>query len=482
MRRWELSLDEVHREGEPVFLSISRAIIDAIRAGRLRPGDPLPGSRTLAADLSVHRNTVLAAMRELDVEGWTETAAGKGTFVRASLPEPRPRAVRGLARAERSPSRIGFSLDGQTAPYEPWEPIPPGALPLLGGMPDLRLLPHEPLARAYRRALKARDRYVLDYGDPRGDARLRAALGEMLGRLRGLGHAEQGLVITRGSQNALYLTTRALLPPGSVVAVEAMGYQPAWEAMRLAGARVHPVPIDDEGMKVEELEHIDDLRAVYVTPHHQYPTTVTLSPARRLRLLELARKRQIPILEDDYDHEFHFEGRPPLPLASADAHGVVVYIGTLAKILAPGLRIGFVVAPEPLAERITALRRYVDRQGDLVVERAVAELLEDGELQRHVRKMRKVYRARRDALVDALTRHLADDLRFRVPHGGLAIWARANRGVDTVAWEERARERGVIVQSSARWAGRKTPAFRLGYAPVDEREIELAVRRLAAAR
>jgi GntR family transcriptional regulator/MocR family aminotransferase len=490
-RGWTLSLDPRRHDGEPTFLAIAREVIDAIQAGRLRAGDPLPGSRTLATDLGVHRNTVLAATRELEIQGWIEATAGKGTFVRTALPEPSPRALRGASRAAREPSRLGFPLAGVEAAADAWEPIPRGALPLLGGLADLRLVPREAIARAYRRAMLRRDRHALDYGDPRGDERLRAALADMLGHLRGVARAERGLVVTRGSQQALYLAARAILAPGSVVAVEALGYQPAWEALRLAGARVQPIPIDAEGMRVDALEALaaaadrepgGALRAVYVTPHHQYPTTVTLSPARRLQLLDLARRRGVAVLEDDYDHEFHFDGRPPLPLASADAHGVVVYVGTLSKVLAPGLRIGFVVAPEPLADRIAALRRCVDRQGDLVVERAVAELLEEGELQRHVRKMRKTYQARRDALVDALGRHLGDALRFRVPRGGLAIWARTARDVDTTTWELRAREAGVIVQSSSRWAGRKTPAFRLGYAPVDEREIEIAVRRLAAAR
>jgi GntR family transcriptional regulator / MocR family aminotransferase len=497
-RAWELVLGDVGssvREpgAEPLFLAIARALARAIRSGSLRPGDALPGSRTLATALGVHRNTVLAALRELESEGWLETVAAKGTFVRANLPDPPPRALRGVAHAERSPSRIAFDVRGDAPSADAMGPVRTagalarhGVLPLLGGIPDVRLVPKDALARAYRRALRSPGAAPLGYGSPYGEPHLREALGAMLGRVRGIGSAEQGLVVTRGSQMALAMAARAILEPGDVVAVEAMGYRPAWEALRLAGARVVPVPVDREGLDTSALAELcarEAVRAVYTTPHHQYPTTVLLSPGRRMRLLELARAHRFAIFEDDYDHEFHFDGRPALPLASADAHGSVVYIGTLSKILAPGLRIGFVVAPEPVADRVAALRTFFDRQGDLAVERAVAELLEDGEIQRHARRMRSVYRARRDALIASLERHLEGALTFHVPQGGLAIWARTSRAIDVEAWAERALRAGVIVHTGKRfaWSGRATPALRLGYAPLDEREIDVAVKRLARA-
>jgi len=164
---------------------------------------------------------------------------------------------------------------------------------------------------------------------------------------------------------ALDLLARALLVPGDVVAIEALGYPPAWGAFRRAGATLLPIPVDHEGLNVDALEAAvsrQPVRAVYLTPHHQYPTMVTLSPGRRLRLLDLAHRAQFAILEDDYDYEFHYEGRPVLPLASADAHGTVIYLGTLSKILAPGLRLGFVVAPKRLVQRLAADRFLVDRQ------------------------------------------------------------------------------------------------------------------------
>lgn len=283
---------------------------------------------------------------------------------------------------------------------------------------------------------------------------------------------------------ALDLTARALVIPGDGVAVEAVGYRAAWSAFQRAGARLHPIPVDSEGMQVDDLQEVaraGRLRAVHLTPQHQYPTTTVLSPRRRLALLELARAHRLAIVEDDYDHEFHYEGRPVLPLASADASGLVVYVGSLAKILAPGLRIGFVVGPRALIDRLAQERALIDRHGPTVVEAAVADLLEEGEVARHARRVRRIIRRRRDVLAAALARHLPDALSFQIPGGGMALWARAARGIDVLAWHRRARQAGVLFQSGADFSfdGRTLPYLRLGFAGCDDRQLETAARRLA---
>ncbi len=474
----------------PIFLQIARAIADDVRRGRLRPGEALPGTRTLAETIGVHRNTVLAAYRELAAEGWiAESEPGKrGTFVSRALPEPTPRRF-ALAAAPRDevPTRTGFDLPPLIPGVDRWDrPLPPkGTLVLKSGLPDLRLLPTAPLARAYRRALRARGRSLLDYGDPRGEIHLRRALAQMLSSLRGLAATEDSILVSRGSQMAIDLVARTLLSPGDAIAVESLGYRPAWAAFRQAGARLVPFPVDDDGLRVDVLAEAisrEKIRAIYCTPHHQYPTTRVMPPARRMALLDLARDHRVAIIEDDYDFEFHYDGRPVLPLASADRAGVVVYLGTLSKVLAPGLRLGFVVAPPPLLERLATVRAYVDRQGDQATERAVAELIEDGEVPRHVRKMRRAYHARRDALVSALRTHLGDALEFAVPQGGMAIWARV-RDVDVDAWATCCETHGASFYTGRRFSfdGRPRPFARLGYAALDEREIAEVVRRMAIA-
>jgi GntR family transcriptional regulator/MocR family aminotransferase len=489
MAQWQVALDLDDRNGggdQPIFIRLARAISDDVRRGRLKPGDALPGSRSLARTLGVHRNTVLAAYAELAAEGWISTEAAARTFVSHALPD-----VEAQPRRRTTTAALGFELQPRTGPREPREARrdfvpPPEVLAMSGGIPDVRLVPTASLARAYRRALKRGGPALLGYGDARGHARLRSALGDMLSALRGVAADGESLMVTRGSQLALDLVARTLLEPGDVVAVEALGYRPAWSALAATGARVVPVAVDEHGLDVDALEALaarERLRAIYVTPHHQYPTTVMLDAGRRLRLLELARARRIAVIEDDYDFEFHYEGRPVLPLAAADRNAVVVYVGTLSKILAPALRLGFVVAPPPLIERLAEQRLCIDRQGDQVVECAVAELIEDGELQRHVRRMKRIYQARRDLLVARLHKRLGGALEFAVPAGGMALWARTDDAIDVDAWAVRALARGVLFNPAARFAfdGKPRPALRLGFAALDESELDEGVRRMAAA-
>jgi GntR family transcriptional regulator/MocR family aminotransferase len=359
-------------------------------------------------------------------------------------------------------------------------------LNLASGIPDPRLIPSAALARAYRRAVCARGSSALDYGDARGHPRLRSALAEMLSATRGLAVAADSLVVVRGSQMGIDLAARALISTGDAVAVEELGYSSAWASLKLAGARLIPVPLDREGLHINALEKIaarEKLRAIYLTPHHQYPTMAVLSPGRRLQLMDLARRNRIAILEDDYDHEFHYQGRPVLPLASDDPAGVVIYVGTLSKILAPGLRLGFVVAPAPLLERIVQLRTVSDRQGDLAIEGAVAEMLEDGEIQRHARRLRRINESRRATLVSALHKHLGSVLSFELPSGGVALWARVAEDVDVDRWAARAltMKVGFAVGREFAFDGLPRPYARLAFSRSNEAELQEGVRRMVSA-
>jgi GntR family transcriptional regulator/MocR family aminotransferase len=250
---------------------------------------------------------------------------------------------------------------------------------------------------------------------------------------------------------------------------------------------VIPIPVDEDGLEVDALATLARrrrVRAVYVTPHHQYPTTVTLKAARRLALLQLARERRIAVLEDDYDHEFHYDGRPVLPLASGDDAGAVIYIGTLSKVLAPGLRIGYVVAPRPVIARIAAHRSLLDIQGDLPTEAAVTALLEEGEVERHIARARRIYAARRDILAASLRSAFGDRVVFRLPPGGMALWVRFRRsGLDMERWARRSLAHGVSFYTGRRYAfdRRPKPFARFSFAWLNERELPEAVRRMAAA-
>lgn len=479
MGRWTLTLEPEGRG--PLFLRIARGVMRDLRRGRLRPGQQLPGSRPWAQELGVNRNTVLAAIAELEAQGWVTTSPTRGTFVSEGLPEEvGSPGTRGLA-----PLGVALPPEPEFLQSRPFT-LPPEVLHFSAGTPDPRLVPVELIARTWRRVVRRGGRRLLEYGEPGGHPALRAALAQMVSEVRGVPASAQQVVVTRGSQMALDLLARAVLRPGEVVAVEELGYRPAWEALRLAGAQLVPVPVDGDGLQVDALERLAKrrkLRAVYVTPHHQFPTTVTMAAGRRLALLALAKRYGLLVLEDDYDHEFHYEGRPVLPLASADEAGVVASIGTLSKVLAPGLRLGFVVAPTALAERLVRLRAVMDRQGDHPMEATVAELLEEGELQRHVRKMRGVYRTRRDFLVRRLEAKLGDVLAWDVPPGGISVWAKVKKPIDLQRWLAKALVRGVSVHPGARYTfeGREPGALRLVFARFNEAELGRAVDLLASA-
>jgi GntR family transcriptional regulator/MocR family aminotransferase len=487
MRAYDFPVDLDPSEHVPLFVQISSALARDIARGRLRPGDPLPGTRTLAESLGVHRSTVVTAYAELAAQGWVAARPGGKTFVSAASPDPKPRRVvakqapAGLART------TGFELEAALVPLLQVPKMPPGGLYLFGGVPDVRLVPVDLLARAYRRVAKRHGRKLFNYSaEPYGHHALRSALAALVTETRGLATDADGVLITRGSQMALDLVARSLIRPGDLVAVEALGYPNAVNVFRRAGARVAAVRVDQHGLDVDALVALTrekSVRLVYVTPHHQYPTTVTLSATRRLALLDLARRARIAVLEDDYDQEFHYDGRPVLPLASNDPSGNVIYVGTLAKILAPGLRLAFVVAPPPLLARMAAERSLIDRQGDAVLECSIAELLEDGDVERHVRRTRRVYHARRDAFCACLERELAGVVEFRRPPGGMAIWADVTPELDVEDWQRRSLDHGVHFQIGRQFSldGAKVQNVRLGFASLDEKENATAIRRMAAA-
>lgn len=469
----------------PRFLAIARALAGELERGRWRPGQRLPSSRQLAQALGVHRNTVLAALAELEAQGWIRAQPARGMFVSDELPVSRPAPV---AARSRAPGDLGYRLPPLPAGLRESFGGPIGGpgrrMVLSAGVPDPRLVPTEALARAWRRVVRRSGRSLLGYGDAQGHPALREALAEWIRSVRGVSATAAHVLITRGSQMAIDLCARALLPRGARVAVESFGYAPAWNALRLAGAELVAVPVDDEGLRVDDLARKLARRriaALYVTPHHQYPTTVTLSPARRLALGALARRHGLLVIEDDYDHELHFHSRPIAPLAAGDDAQQVVYVGTLSKVLAPGLRLGFVIAPPEVIERLTVWRTAMDRQGDLATEAAVAELIEEGELARHVRRLHVLVRERRDALVRALGRELPGVVQFAVPRGGLSLWAKVAPGIDVERWRTRCAEAGIELAAGTRYTfdGHDPRALRLVYAPWTPAELHRAVAVMA---
>jgi GntR family transcriptional regulator/MocR family aminotransferase len=457
---------------KPIFLNLASVIIREIERGRLKPGAPLPGTRSLSRSLGIHRNTVDAAYQELVQQGWVVARPSQGTFVAQDLPDNSPAKSR--ERPAPAPVAVARSFD----------------FVFSDGVPDARISPRAELARAFRRALSS-PAFLRgsSYGDPRGSITLRSALSEYLGSERGLAADPSDVIITRGSQMALFLAARALVRPGDTIAVEDPGYPLAWAAFRAAGANVSGIAVDQHGLSIERLAKLAEkeprLRAVYITPHHQYPTTVALSAPRRLALLELVHRHNLLLFEDDYDHEFRFDGRPVLPLAASTQSASVVYIGSLSKLMAPGLRLGYAIASSKLVARMASVRETIDRQGDLPLEHAIASLVLDGELRRHGRKSRQIYQVRRDLLAELLLAHFGDISDFELPTGGLALWLRLTKGHSSEQWSAAAEAVGLGVTPGSKFALKQRStinAFRLGYGNLSEGELTRAVGILARCR
>lgn len=485
MGRSAVVIELIEDTARPLFINLAGSVIREIERGRLKPGDRLPGTRALAGALGIHRNTVDAAYQELVLQGWLTAEASRGTFVARDLPDL------GTQNWGARPAAAHLA-----SPLPQTRPAPP-PMQFSDGAPDARLMPGLELARAFRRSLTGAELKSLPgYGDPRGAPSLRTALARYLSAERGLTVGADDILITRGSQMALFLAA-AVLNPGDAIAVEDPGYPLAWKAFRAAGARVVGAPVDAHGLDVERLEALlardPTVRAVYVTPHHQFPTTVTLGAGRRLRLLEMARRHGLILIEDDYDHEYRFEGRPVLPLAARALNqggdqDRIIHIGSVSKLLSPVVRIGYATGAPDLIQTMTARREAIDRQGDLPLERALARLIDDGDLGRHARKARKVYEQRRDLLCAEIVARLDGAVAFDKPAGGLALWLRVNPDIDAAAWAAEAERSGLILTHGRQLQLEPGPkgcaaanAFRIGFASLDETELVRAVDRLKAA-
>lgn len=280
----------------------------------------------------------------------------------------------------------------------------------------------------------------------------------------------------------IYLAARLLVNPGDHVIVGEPGYFGATLTLQQVGATINRVPVDENGIDVDAIEALckkKKIRLLYVIPHHHHPTTVTLTPERRIRLLELAASYKIAIIEDDYDYDFHYTSYPVMPMASLDHHGNVIYIGTLSKTLVPAIRIGFMVAPENFIRAASGLRRWIDRQGDTLMEVALAELYKNGTVNRHIKKVVKLYRERRDCFCELLKDKIGDKISFKIPEGGMSVWTKFNVDLKRVA--ERAGAKGLAMSDGTIYNGPNVNynASRLGFASLNFKEQERAIEILS---
>ncbi|OWY28446.1 PLP-dependent aminotransferase family protein [Herbaspirillum robiniae] len=496
MRNWRILLELDGASGNASYRDILAGLARAIKDGRLQPGAPLPGTREMAGMLGVNRKTVIVAYEEAVIKGWLVSEQRRGTFVSAAFDAGAAAATRtqsaGAQPGSRAfapaflPASLPSYFDHLAQPAD-GRPRGDGMMYFDNGSPDHRLLPQAVLHRHYRNAMRDSLRSGrVRYGNPEAARQLRTALAEMLGATRALAVSPSCICLTQGTQMALHLVASALIRPGDVVLVERLSYPPAWAIFRALGARIEVVDIDADGCRVSQVEEIcrrRPVRCIYLTPHHQFPSTVSLRADRREKLLALAAQHAFSIIEEDYDHEYHFSGRPYPPLASDARQRNVIYVGSLSKLLGPSFRCGFIVAPENLIQALEQHQFLLSTHGDVVMQKMMADLIGNGELRRHVRRSSKHYRARQEVLLDCLHAGFGEHIATRAPQGGLALWVTFDPQTDVDAMARHALQEGLFVRSGSQFSPVSEPVngLRLGFASMAPDELVRAVARLQRA-
>ncbi|MDZ7900316.1 MAG: PLP-dependent aminotransferase family protein [Arcicella sp.] len=457
----------------PLYVQIANGISRNVQSGILKTGTKLLGSRQMADLLNVHRKTVIAAYEELYAEGWIEVFPKKGTFIAQNLPTVRP--ISFSKKNQKDEVKIPTLIIPQNKTIK----IPPvisHRLAFNDGLPDIRLAPREELARLYAHYIKFGDSELLQYTHPYGHTRFREVFSTFLNETRGMNILPENIITTRGSQMAFYLIGTALFQKNDEILVGELNYPAANMTFESLGLKLNIIPIDEDGIVVDAIEEICEkksIKAIYITSHHYHPTTVTLKPERRIKLLALAEKYGFYIIEDDYDYDYHYSNRPVLPLASADRHGLVIYLGSFTKRIAPTFRVGYIVAKQDIIEELAKYRRIIDRQGDTILELILADMLEDGTLKRYTAKALKTYRERRDFTYDLLKTQLGSLIDFKIPDGGMAIWAKFDKKISLEKLSEKVGKKGLYLSNGLAYPNLN--ACRMGFASMNFREMEEAV-------
>lgn len=469
---WRTTIRIDRNAKQPVYLQVANSIIQEINLGRLLPGQKIPGMKTLGELLLLNRKTIAGAFYELQNQGWIESYEHKGSFISAKLPEPGYKHLH-THKLQRTSSQS--PAVNELSSLESLHLDHGTNILINDGVPDIRLAPLKTLFLLQRSiATKKAFSSLLKYNHVEGDLDLRATLASHLLTTRGIATSPQRVFLTRGSQMGIYLVIAALLKQGDWCVTSFPGYRIVDTIIAHLGGKTQHIPVDGEGIITSELEKIckrKKIKFVYTTPHHHYPTTVMMSPARRIELLHLALKYNFFILEDDYDYDFHYDNSPVLPLASLDTSGHVIYIGSFSKCLSPSIRIGYFIAPGIVVEAANKLRRIIDRQGDPLLERAMSEFIKSGDLQRHLKKAVKIYMSRRDHLCKLLNEHFKKYIDFEIPQGGMSVWIVFKKPYNASKISAQLSEKGYTIDSDATFI-KKLNALRIGFASMTESEMK----------
>nr|BFD33437.1 PLP-dependent aminotransferase family protein [Pigmentibacter ruber] len=430
-------------------MNFADSIKTAIRTGVLKSGEKLPATRTFSKMLGIHKNTILAGFEELQVEGWIYSKQRKGYWVSDTLPDC-------FFKAKKLKEEIKYSQNHFPELIWDLNQAPSVNLNLgnknkikyhfKGAGPDIREFPVNDFRSYLNESIKRAGSRLFSYDSPKGYDPFLEQVSIYLRRVRGF--IPQELVVTHGAQEALFIIAQTLLKFGDCVGVEELGYQSAFAAFKHLGANLIPIQLDENGIIPEHLEEQVKkykIKLLYLTPLHQYPTTVTLTIERRLKIYEIAVKNNFKIIEDDYDHEFHYKTQPLPPMAAHDPAGIVLYVTTFSKIFSPSARIGILAIPAFLLTHVLKVKKIISYQNDLLLQDALWRWMRAGGFEKHLRRMRKIYQERRDALNSnlLLLQEKQPSLSWRIPNGGMAIWV--NLGISSFEFSKKALRKGILI-------------------------------------
>lgn len=471
---------------QPVYIQVAQQIMNAIQRGYLEKGSKLPGTRVLSQLLNVHRNTAVAVYEELASQGWVDIIPNKGTFV--LVPEASKAKIKAAtkhldhayiySKVAGFPFQKSFNLastaEETTAKYT-----------INDGKPDLRLHSVHQFSRWYSAAMKRKPLInKWNRASALTPSVFKIQLSNYLNATRGFHIQPNNLLSTRSTEMSLYIVSQLLIKQDDLVLVGQLSNYASNMIFQQVGATIRTIPVDNEGLDVDYIKkHFvkHRIRCVYVSTNRDYPTTQTLSAKRRLQLLQLAKSYGFAIIEDDYDYDFQFTGSAMLPMASADANGMVIYLGKLGQSLFPSFHTGFVVGPENLISEAKNYLQLLDKQGDLIQEQMLSELISEGEIDRLKKKNIVTYKQRRDRLCYYLDYFFEDIIRWQIPSGGLALWLQFDKTISLMKLAEEAEKLDLFLPKTILYQDKNTCAIRFGFGHLNEDELEIVIKILKSA-
>jgi GntR family transcriptional regulator/MocR family aminotransferase len=468
------SFIEINRKSETaIYLQLANQFAKAIQLGYLPSGTKLPGTRQLSLIFNLHRNTIVASFQELEAQGWIEIVPNKGSFI-LNQSIQKEQKVNSLSdySIHFYPKKTGFSFDQSILLDHPYESFTE-RLYLTDGTIDHRLAELKIPAKLYSTILK-RKTSVGKINQTKNDYFLKN-LANYLNLTRGLNITKDNILVTKSSEITLFLIAQIILKKNDFVAITDLSYYKSNMIFQTQSVNIKQIKTDEFGLDTNHLREVCKtfpIRMIYLSTHHHYPTTTTLSSERRIELLQLSQEFGFVIIEDDYDFDYHFTNHPILPLASTEQNGMVIYTGKFGDYLAPGYRISFLIAPKNFVQEAKKHLSILDQQFDPFIEQVLGEMINEGEIHRILKKLRKEYKERQQYFYDKLKNELQNSIDFIQPTGGLAIWVSFKNRINLMELKKNCAENGLFIPQTILYQNKSKTAMRIGFAHLNYTEID----------